>query len=161
MGVLPVYGQSFFCGTRRDDGLKWRMMYDDGYVYCDMFVDPRFEGYENVVHGAIVFAVLDVIIWYVIMMETGKICVTRHTEMDYLKPVMCNTHYRAKGQFLRIEDKDVFAAAWVEDENGEICTKIDAIFREAKDTTVADVINKFDFSETSPDVKEKLYSYIA
>ncbi len=131
MGVLPVYKNSFFCGPDREDGLQLTMIYENHIVYTDMYVDNRFEGYEDVVHGGMIFGILDVIIWYAIFMETKKICMTRKTEMDFFKPLMCNTLYRAKGKFERIEDRDIHATAWVEDSGGECYAKVTALFREA------------------------------
>ena len=71
-GKLPAYGKSFFLSPTRKDGLQLTMMYEDNCVYTDFFVDRRFEGYTNVVHGGMIFGVLDVILWYIILMETKK-----------------------------------------------------------------------------------------
>ena len=38
---------------------------------------------------------------------------TRKTEMEFLKPVLCNTLYRAEGKLIRVEEKDVLVSAWV------------------------------------------------
>ena len=160
MGVLPVYTDSFFCGFERKDGLQLKMMYDKGVVYCDVNIDNRFEGYTDVLHGGMIFGILDAILWYAIFMETKKICMTRHTEMDFLKPVMCNTSYIAKGKFLSIKKRDVFATAWMEDQNGEIFARVNAIFREAKNISVESFIGKYDFSRTSPEIKRHFYSLI-
>ncbi len=157
-GVLPVYKDSFFCGFNREDGLRLRMMYEPGLVYCDVNLDNRFEGYTDVLHGGMIFGILDVIIWYVIFMETKKISMTRQTEMEFFKPVMCGSPYIAKGRFLRIEDRDIHATAWLENDQGEVCARIDALFREAKDLPIEHFINKFDFSHASPEIKEYFLS---
>jgi acyl-coenzyme A thioesterase PaaI-like protein len=159
-GILPVYKDSFFCGLERQDGLQLKMMYDKGIVYCDVNINNRFEGYTDVLHGGMIFGILDVIIWYAIFMDTKKICMTRHTEMDFLKPVLCNTPYMAKGKFLSIEGRDVFATAWVEDSNGEICARVNALFREAKDIPVEDFVNKFDYSQTPTGIREHFFSIL-
>lgn len=160
MGILPVYKDSFFCGFERPDGLQLALFYEEGIVYSDMDVTTRFEGYKGVVHGGIVFGILDVIIWYAIFMATKKICMTRKTDMEFFKPVMCGGHYTAKGKFVGTEDRDVFAEAWVEDENGDICAKTKALFREAKDLSVAYFMENFDFSRTTPEIREHFYSLV-
>jgi acyl-coenzyme A thioesterase PaaI-like protein len=159
-GVLPVYKDSFFCGLTREDGLKLRMMYEPGLVYCHVNLDNRFEGYTDVLHGGMIFGILDVIIWYVIFMETKKIGMTRKTRMEFLKPVLCDTPYIAKGKFLSIKERDIHAAAWVEDKQGVIYARVDALFREGKDLPVEHFINKFDFSQTSPAIKKHFMSLI-
>jgi uncharacterized protein (TIGR00369 family) len=153
-GTLPAYGQSFFLSPKRKDGLQLTMMYEDSCVYTDFFVDRRFEGYTNVVHGGMIFGVLDVILWYVILMETKKMAMTRKVEMEFFKPIMCGAHYRARGKFIRIEKKDIHASAWVEDEHGEVYSRVNAIFREAKEIDMAAILERLDFSITAPEVKE-------
>jgi uncharacterized protein (TIGR00369 family) len=153
-GKLPAYGKSFFLSPTRKDGLQLAMFYEDGLVYTDLFVDSRFEGYSNVVHGGMIFGVLDVILWYIILMETKKMAMTRKVEMEFFKPIMCDKHYRAQGKFIRIEKKDIHAVAWVEDKNGEVYARVNAVFREGKETDMAAVIGRFDFSSTAPELKK-------
>jgi len=160
MGILPVYKDSFFTSPDRKDGLGLNMIYEKGTVYTDMRVDNRFEGYEDVVHGGIIFGILDVIMWWVTFMETKKICMTRKTEMDFFKPVMCNTQYKAKGELLRIEDRDIYASAWVEDQSGECYAKVTGLFREGKDISIPAFIDSFDFSNISPETKEHFLSLL-
>ena len=157
-GRLPAYRDSFFCSPDRPDGIQLAMTYEDHSVLCDVFVDNRFEGYTNVVHGGMVFGILDVMIWYAIFMETQKICMTRKTDTDFLKPVMCNAVYKAKARFLAIEGRDVLASAWIENEAGEVCAKVEAVFREARDIPVQDFMEKFDFSYASPEIKAHFLS---
>lgn len=153
-GKLPTYGQSFFLSPTRKDGLQLTMMYEDHRVYTDIFVDRRFEGYTNVVHGGMIFGVLDVILWYIILMETKKMAMTRKVEMEFFKPVMCNKHYKALGKFIKIDKKDIHVSAWIEDKEGEIYTRVNAIFREGKENDMAAFLERLDFSTTAPELKE-------
>ncbi len=160
MNGLPVYADSFFTSKRRPDGMGLTILYRDGVASTDMFIDNRFEGYKGVVHGGIVFGVLDVIMWYAILLSTRKICMTRRTEMDFLKPVLCNTAYRAEAKLVRVEEKDVIASAWVRDAAGERYAEVTGTFREAKGLDIAEVVDSFDFSDSSPEIKEFFYSLI-
>jgi uncharacterized protein (TIGR00369 family) len=125
-----------------------------------MLVDTRFEGYKNVVHGGIVFGIMDVIMWYTILLKTRKICMTRKTEMEFLKPVLCNTMYRAEGKLIRVEEKDVLVSACVQDDQGERYAEVNGLFREAKGLDVPEFVDSFDFSLTSPEMKAFFYSLI-
>lgn len=158
-GKLPAYGKSFFLSPARKDGLQLTMMYEDHCVYTDLFVDRRFEGYFDVVHGGMIFGVLDVILWYIILMETKKMGMTRKVEMEFLKPIMCGTHYKAQGKFIKIEKKDIHASAWVEDKNGEVYARVNAIFREGKGTDIPAIIRRLDFSDITPELKEFFQSF--
>jgi acyl-coenzyme A thioesterase PaaI-like protein len=158
MEILPTYRGSFFCDLNRKDGLKLKMMYEKGLVSCNFFIDTKFEGYTGVLHGGMIFGILDVIIWYVIFMETKKICMTRHIEMDFLKPVMCNSPYVAKGRLVKVKGKDFHASAWVEDARGECHAKVDAVFREGRDITADDFLDRLDFTQASPEIREYFLS---
>ena len=114
MNLLPGYRKSFFMGQQRPDGLQLKMRYRKGLVYTDMTVSDAFQGYEGVVHGGMLFGILDVLMWYAIFIEARKVCMTRKTDMDFLKPVLCGQPYRAHGRLLRIEDRDVWATGWIE-----------------------------------------------
>lgn len=153
-GRLPTYKRSFFASPERSDGLQLTMMYEGSIVYTDFFVDRRFEGYINVVHGGMIFGVLDVILWYVILLETRKMAMTRKVEMEFLKPIACNTHYKAWGKFVRIEKKDIHASAWVEDENGEVYARVNAVFREGKKINLQEVANRLELDSATPEMRE-------
>ncbi len=159
MAVLPTYKGSFFCDLSRQDGLQLKVLYEkENGVYCNLYVSNRFEGYTDVVHGGMVFGILDVIIWYAIMMETKKVCMTRHIEMDFFKPVMCNTSYIAKAKLIKVKGKDFHTSAWVEDKNGECYAKVNAVFRETKDLSIIDFLDRMDFRYTSPEIKDYFLS---
>jgi uncharacterized protein (TIGR00369 family) len=160
MSILPVYRDSFFASKERPDGMGLTVLYEDGVVYTNMLVDRRFEGYKAVVHGGMVFGVLDVIMWYAILMNRRKICMTRRTEMEFVKPVLCDVTYRAEAKVVRVEERDVIASAWVHDDKGDHYAEVNGIFREAKGLDVAEFVNAFDFSESSPEIKEFFYSLI-
>jgi uncharacterized protein (TIGR00369 family) len=160
MGALPIYKKSFFCSPYRTDGLGLAMTYEHGLVQCNVLVDNRFEGYEDVIHGGIVTGILDTMVWYSILLDGRKICMTRNIEMDFFRPVFCNRPYRAKSRYLGVDGKDVHAEGWIEDENGEICTRFTGLFREAKDLPFSAIVNRFDFSRSAPEIKDYLLSLI-
>lgn len=159
-GQLPVFGQSFFLSPNRKDGLQLKVMYEDHVAYTDLFVDTRFEGYTNIVHGGMIFGILDVVIWYVILMESKKIAMTRKVKMEFLRPVQCNKTYRAVAKFIKVERKDIHATAWVEDKEGEVYAKVEAVFRESKEKNIAAFLERLDFSMTSPELKQFLVSLL-
>jgi len=160
MSILPVYATSFFVSEKRPDGMQLVIRYEDGVVYTNMNLDSRFEGYKGVLHGGMVFGILDVLIWYSILMETRKICMTRKTEMEFLKPVLCDTPYRAEARVVAVEERDIIAFAWVQDAHGDHYAEVKAVFREAKGLDVAQFVHSFDFSQGTPDMKEFFYSLI-
>lgn len=154
MTRLPVYRTSFFTGQDRADGLHLELRYASGLVYSDMIVGRAFEGYENVIHGGMLFGILDVIMWYTILIATKKICMTRKTEVEFLKPVACGALHRAQGRFLRIEGRDFLVSSWIEDADKEHCVDVRALFREPKGVDRDRLLSKLDFTGVSPGIRE-------
>jgi acyl-coenzyme A thioesterase PaaI-like protein len=156
MSFLPVYHKSFFMGRDRPDGLQLKMKYRKGLVYTDMNVTKAFEGYDGVVHGGILFGILDVLMWYVIFLETKKICMTRKTDMDFLKPVLCGSSYRAQAKLDRVEDRDVWATGWIEGPDKVRFAQTTALFRQAKGVSYKNLVERMDFTDVSPEMKRLL-----
>jgi uncharacterized protein (TIGR00369 family) len=153
MSLLPVYQKSFFTGGERADGLQLKLRHRRGLVYADMIVGNAFQGYENVVHGGILFGILDTIMWYAIIMATKKICMTRKTDTDFFKPVVCGAPYRAEGRLLRVEGRDVWATAWIEDADKERYAQVTALFREPKRLDRERLLSRLDFTGVSPETR--------
>ncbi len=154
MNVLPVYRKSFFTSRERTDGLGLVMRYERGLVYTDMNIGAAFEGYDDLVHGGILFGVLDALMWYAIFLETKKICMTRKTDMEFLRPVQCGVTYRAQGKLASIEGRDVWATAWIEDEQKKRHAQANALFRETKHLDYGRFIGNFDFTGVSPEIEK-------
>ncbi len=159
-GRLPAYKKSFFLSPERPDGLQLQIFHEDGIIYSDLFIDNRFEGYAEVLHGGMIFGILDVIVWYAIVMKTKMVAMTRKAEMEFFKPIMCSTPYRAKAEMLRTEDRDIISTAWIEDSAGEVYARLNAVFREAKGLAMDAFIDRFDFSATTPAIKEYFLSLL-
>jgi acyl-coenzyme A thioesterase PaaI-like protein len=158
MSLLPVREDSFFSSRERNDGMRLRMRYRSGLVYTDMTVGNAFQGYNGVVHGGMLFGILDVIMWYATFLGTKKIYMTRKTDMDFLKPVMCGQPYRAQGRLLPMEGRDLWATAWIEDARKERCAEAKALFREARGLDHTDLMGKLDFTGVSPGIREAFMS---
>jgi acyl-coenzyme A thioesterase PaaI-like protein len=134
------------------------MHYRRGVVYTNFNLSSAFEGYEDVVQGGMLFGILDAIMWYVIFLETGRIGMTRKTDMDFLKPVECGPTYRAEGKLVSVEDRDIRATAWIDNAKKERCAQMNALFREAQGLDYAGLFRNFDFTGISPKMKKVFLS---
>ena len=157
MSLLPSPRTSFFTGKGRVDSLRLRLQYRKGTVYTDFSVGKDLEGHENVVNGAIAFGVLDVIMWYVIFMETAKNCMTRKVDVDFLKPVICDRTYRAQAKLVRVEERDAWVTAWIEGPGKERHTEVRGLFREPA-VSIGRDFTGWDFSGVSHEIREKFLS---
>jgi hypothetical protein len=160
VNILPVYKASFFLSQKRKDGLKLKVVYAGDHVYTDFEIGEQFSGETDSVYNGLLFGIMDVLMWYAIMMETKKICMTKTIEMEFFEPVVCNVPYRAKSKLLSNDAKDFHVTAWIEDASSQIYTKVNALFREGKGINIAEIINDFDFNETTPEMRELFASFV-
>ena len=160
MNILPVYKASFFLSQKREDGLKLRVIYAGDYVYTDFQIGEQFQSETDSLYNGILFGIMDVLMWYAILMQAKKICMTKKINIEFLEPILCNVPYRAKSKLLNADEKDIHATVWIEDNNCQVYTKVAALFREGRGMNVEDIIDNFDFSETTPEMKEFFDSFL-
>jgi acyl-coenzyme A thioesterase PaaI-like protein len=160
MNTLPNYKASFFLSQKRKDGLKLRVIYAGDHVYTDFQIGNRYCGETNSVYNGILFGIMDVLMWYAIMMQTKKICMTKKINMEFFEPIPCDTPFRAKSKLLNHDKKNFHVTSWIEDGNGRVYAKVTALFREGRGINIAEIIEDFDFSETTPEMKELFESFI-
>ncbi len=155
MNRLPCYKECFFCGPD-GDGLKMKIQLKDGVVFCDFTVANKFQGWDNVAHGGIVTGILDEVMWWTIFAETGKICVTRRMEAEYLRPLLCGVPYRVTGKMLHQERGSIHVSANIEDTHAKTVARGKGLFRVARHIPHDAFATKLDFSHVSPEIKEML-----
>jgi uncharacterized protein (TIGR00369 family) len=158
MSLLPVYRDSFFTSLRRSDGMRLHMHYRKGRVYTDFSLSTAFEGYEGVVHGGMLFGILDAMMWFTIFLETGKIGMTRTVNMDFLKPVSCDVRYSAEARLLSVEGRDIWAEARIDNGGNELCAQVKGLFREAQGIDRVELLRNFDFTGISDEIRDVFMS---
>ncbi|OPY81070.1 MAG: hypothetical protein A4E65_01239 [Syntrophorhabdus sp. PtaU1.Bin153] len=150
MDVLPVYKASFFLNQKRRDGLRLRVFYAGDHVYTEFQLGDRFQNETGSAYNGIFFGIMDVLMWYAILMGAKKVCMTKKITVEFFEPLLCDAPYCAKSKLTDVQGKDYYVVAWIEDRNGKAYAKVDALFREGKDVNAADLLRDFDFSETTP-----------
>jgi acyl-coenzyme A thioesterase PaaI-like protein len=161
MEILPDHKDSFFVSQDRSDGIKMKMVWDNDEVCSDLRMDARFISEGGTIFAGILFGVMDVLMWCAILVSTGKFCVTRKVNVDFIEPVKPDKLYKAVGRFIRIDGKDVHVKAHIEDGSGNICTTVDAVFREHKEVSLEKAFERLDLTGTSPSVKIFFESLLA
>ncbi len=156
---LPVYKDSFFANQRRPDGMRVKVEQEGDVVACDLRLEDRFSSPVGPIYDGLLFGVLDMLIWYVIMVRTGKVCMTRTIDMDFLEPVMAGSDYRAVASLEGVTGRDIRTLAWIEDKAGRRCLVLKALFRESRRGSIEDVLKNLDFSETTQEIRDLFMSF--
>lgn len=99
-GLLPWTKSCLVCGEHNPRGFHIRSRLENGRVVTEYTTRREDVGYKNLVHGGIVMTLLDEVMTWAAILETGRVCVAAEMTSRLLHPV-------AVGQTLRIE-------AWVE-----------------------------------------------
>jgi len=80
----------FGCSPNNDIGLQMSFYEDGEFIKCDWSPQERFQGYQNVLHGGILSALMDEIASWYIFAKLQTAGVTAKMEIRYIKPVYNN-----------------------------------------------------------------------
>jgi uncharacterized protein (TIGR00369 family) len=101
----------FGCGPANPTGLHLEFqLAEDGAVVCLATVPDLFEGPPGYVHGGIIATLLDEIMSKSVRAR-GLTAMTRHMEIDYLRPVRSGEFIRLEGRVVRSEGRKHWTAA--------------------------------------------------
>jgi uncharacterized protein (TIGR00369 family) len=93
---LPTYDGCYVCGQSHPHGLRLRFFTGDFGQVCTHFTpDHNLTGYNNIVHGGVISALLDELMGWPIALQTGRMFVTGELSVRYLKPVTVGSTYLA------------------------------------------------------------------
>lgn len=95
----------FGCGPDNPAGLQLEFqMTPDRSVVCQVTVPAAFEGPRGCLHGGIIATLLDEAMSKAVR-ALGVTAVTRHLEIDYLRPVPSNAPIRIEGHLVRSDGR--------------------------------------------------------
>lgn len=154
MNGLPWNRASFYTSQDREDGMKLKILYENGVVHSNIVIDHRFEDYDRHVEQRLVFGILDEIIWYAIVMRTKTLSMTKLVNVNFYEPLLCGTKYKAVGEVTKIEDKNVFVKAWVQDILEKHYVEVEGVFRGTKKLSNEDFLKHFNCTECSQEIKD-------
>lgn len=98
-GPLPWTKSCLVCGEHNARGFHLRSRLENGIVIAEYVTKPHDVGYKHLVHGGIIMTLLDELMTWAAILETGKVCVAAEMTSRLREPV-------GVGHRLRIE-------AWV------------------------------------------------
>jgi uncharacterized protein (TIGR00369 family) len=95
-GPLPWTKSCLVCGEHNARGFHLRSRLESGIVIAEYVTKPHDVGYKHLVHGGIIMTLLDELMTWAAILETGKVCVAAEMTSRLREPV-------AVGHRLRIE----------------------------------------------------------
>jgi uncharacterized protein (TIGR00369 family) len=105
----------FGCGQANPTGLHLEfLLAEDSSVVCLALVPDTFEGPQGYLHGGIIATLLDETMSKAVRAR-GFTAMTRHMEVDYLRPVPSSTPIRLEGHVTRNEGRKHWTEARILD----------------------------------------------
>jgi uncharacterized protein (TIGR00369 family) len=151
--LLPGSTTCFFCG-RATGGLALELHYIDGVASCEFTARETFQGYAGLLHGGIITGILDEVMFWTVFMEAKKICATWKIEVEFKRPVVCGSAYRASGHLQpATRNTDYLATGIIEDGSGKTCAIGSASFRMMRGITLEGLMEYLDFRGVSPEMQ--------
>ena len=110
----------FVCGARNDEGLKIRFdRISGGTSFAKHIFEARHQGYDGVVHGGILSAVLDDSMAYAIM-ALGLIPVTTEMKVRFKKTVAVSEEIEFQGQVVKVGRRIIETSAVAKGQEGDV-----------------------------------------
>jgi uncharacterized protein (TIGR00369 family) len=122
----------FGCGQANEGGLRLEFfLADDRSVVCLPSVPHTFEGHAGLLHGGIIATLLDETMSKSVRAR-GFTAMTRHMEVDYLRPVPSATPLRIEGRVTRSDGRKHWSEAHILDSHGKVLAQSKGLFMEVK-----------------------------
>ena len=120
----------FGCGQANPAGLKLEFfLAADQSVVSLPTIPDTFEGHPGYLHGGIIATLLDESMSNAVR-SRGFIAMTRHLEVDYLRPVPSHSPLRLEGRVTRSEGRKHWSEAKILDAQGRILAQGKGLFIE-------------------------------
>jgi acyl-coenzyme A thioesterase PaaI-like protein len=130
--LKPLYHSAqnncFGCGTANESGLQLTFsLAPDGTVVSLVELSARFSGPPGYIHGGILATLMDEGMSKALRVR-GPVAMTRHMEVDYLRPAPVETLLRLEARHLREEGRKHWCEAVLLDATGMALTRGKGLF---------------------------------
>jgi len=114
--MIKDYNNCFVCGKDNPLGLKLSFKYQDKIASASFNLPKTYEGYDGIIHGGIIAAILDEAMAKAILYNEIK-AVTVKLNITYKKPLQPNYLYVVEGVLKSIKRKTICTQATIFDGN--------------------------------------------
>ena len=122
----------FGCGQTNSTGLRLEfLLSEDGSVVALPTVSDSFEGHPGYLHGGVIATLLDEAMSKAVRAR-GVVAMTRHLEIDYLRPVPSGTPLRLEGRVVRSEGRKLWVESSVLDAHSTALAHGKGVFLEVR-----------------------------
>jgi uncharacterized protein (TIGR00369 family) len=121
---LPTYPWCFVCGQDHPKGLRIRFYADeDKQVHARFRPDTTQTGYDDIVHGGVISALLDELIGWSVSLAHDTMAFTAELTVRFLKPVHAGREYVGSSRIGVGRRRYWEAEGVLVDEHGQPCAR--------------------------------------
>ena len=121
---LPTYDGCFVCGQNHPRGLRIRFFTGpEGGVFAWFTPDDLLTGYERVVHGGVISALLDELTGWTVSLKNGLMAFTAELSVRFSAPVLAGSRYLAAARLVGGRGRCWEAEGSIRDSEGRVCAK--------------------------------------
>ncbi len=133
MERIPGTDGCFVCGkpegkNSRALGIEFFWDNVDHKIITSLKPDKTWCGYDGIVHGGIIAAIMDDAMEQAIFRSAGKMGFTATLSIKYRKHLPVGSHYDLNAFATEIKGKRVKARATIKDQNGNLYSEAEALF---------------------------------
>ncbi len=119
----------FACGPNNPWGLHMTFRSDGQRLFCRLAVPSRYCGWEGVVHGGIVTAILDEIMSWSAHHLIRRLILTRSIRVEFTRPVPAARELSVEGWVAeRVNDREAVMESEIRDADGTLCARGTGVF---------------------------------
>lgn len=133
MQKLPGSTGCIICGRDNPVGMKARFYYDGEKVWTRVTPADHFQGFNGVLHGGLISALLDDVMWYACYTR-GLVTLTGELSVRFKKPIRTGQPITACGYVENQRGRLSLTRGEIRDEEGTILAEATAKFIEAPDS---------------------------
>lgn len=127
-----AHNRCFGCGTENPTGLRLEfLLAPDRSVVCLTEVPLSFEGPHGILHGGIIATLLDEAMSKAVRAR-GVTAMTRHMEIDYLRPVPSGAPIRIEGHLVQSDGRKHETRARILDGDKQVLARAKGLFIEVR-----------------------------
>ncbi len=130
MGKVLEYRNCFVCGKESANGLKVDFSVTGDGAQAVYTPGHQFEGFKGVVHGGILCALLDEIMWKAINGKYGSITMTAKMEVRFKKPALTGAELQIEGTVQGRKRNFFEARGIIRDREGNTVAEASGLFME-------------------------------
>lgn len=151
-GKLPNTLNCFVCGEKNKKGLFIKARVEAGIVICEYVTSTENAGWSNMVHGGVSMALLDEIMTWAAILETGKPCVAGEFKCRFKKPIYVGEKIIITGWVNFLKSILVSISGKIVNSEGNICVEGEGKYITQDREFLEKCKNDFVYSDTSIDI---------